>query len=279
MNSTNKENITVLQWNTLCSTLSTEKSFPYIKPEFLEWKYRYPLIKSILESCQADVLCLEEIDNFPEYSEQIITPLNKYKTIFSLKNDGFMGCCIAYDESKLKYISHDNLTLYQNVHNEKSNQIAVIAYFETNNKNKLCVICTHLKAKYVNEEIRVHQIRCLLEYIKEKELKANCDCVVLCGDFNTEPNCTSVGPMYSEFTSVFEYKDMNSQRYQEYTTKKKRDCLYKRVIDYIWYWSSEKTEMKLLSQQTPFYKHDEEIGFPNEVFPSDHYFIKASFEI
>ena len=77
----------------------------------------------------------------------------------------------------------------------------------------------------------------------------------------------------------------------DYTTIKKRDILYKRIIDYIFFVGKNKNdnnndngayenELKILSVEKANPEHiDEKIGLPNDVFPSDHLFLKAKVEL
>ena len=57
---------------------------------------------------------------------------------------------------------------------------------------------------------------------------------------------------------------------------KRRDTMYKRIIDYIWYAGSN---IQHLSSVIANPKYNDEVGFPNEFFPSDHLFIKSQFEL
>lgn len=275
----NKIIVSVLQWNTLCSNLATTESFPYVQQNCLQWDKRKTLIKNVLQKENPDFICLEEIDNFDDYKNDIIQPLQRYETIFAEKANGAMGNCIGYDYTKFKAI--DNTVLQLNkTENQKSSQIALIANFETiPNKNKICLIVTHLKAKKEFEETRVFQIKNIIDYIETKKLIENKTNIILTGDFNTEPNEKTISTLLNSkigFQNSFEFEDKEKDNFITFTTMKRRDSMYKRIIDYIWYAGSN---IHRLSSKIANPKYDAEVGLPNEFFPSDHLFIKSQFEI
>ena len=79
----------IFQWNTLNKKLSDKKSFPYVEDKYLEWGYRHPLIKKIIEENKGDIVGLEEVGHFEK----------------DFKEEIFDKCSIKYDsmnESKKK---------------------------------------------------------------------------------------------------------------------------------------------------------------------------------
>ena len=54
----------IFQWNTLNRKLSDNETFPLVKNQYLQWYYRHPLIKKIIEENKSDIICLEEVGNF-----------------------------------------------------------------------------------------------------------------------------------------------------------------------------------------------------------------------
>ena len=269
----------VLQWNTLCSNFATPESFPYVQQNCLQWDKRKTLIKDYLLKEKSDFICLEEIDNFDDYKKDIIQPLQKYETIFAKKNNGVMGICIGYDYTKFKAIDNTVLQLNKN-ENEKSSQIALIANFESiQNNKKICLIVTHLKAKKEFEDTRVFQIKHIVDYIETNKIIENKINVILVGDFNTEPTEKSISTLLNSkigFKNSFEFENKEKENFITFTTMKRRDTMYKRIIDYIWYAGSN---IQHLSSVIANPKYNDEVGFPNEFFPSDHLFIKSQFEL
>ena len=77
--------------------------------------------------------------------------------------------------------------------------------------------------------------------------------------------------------SLFDLKEL------DFTTIKLRDVLYRRVIDYIFFIPKNKDdvdkELKILNVEKAKPVLDEKIGLPNDIFPSDHLFLKAKVEL
>ena len=55
----------VLQWNTLADQLATD--FPRANVEALQWEQRQGLLIAELESSEADLLVLEEVDHYEDW--------------------------------------------------------------------------------------------------------------------------------------------------------------------------------------------------------------------
>ena len=69
----------------------------------------------------------------------------------------------------------------------------------------------------------------------------------------------------------------------DFTTIKLRDKLYRRVIDYIFFIGKNKdnrnNELSVLKTEKAKPALDEKEGLPNDVFPSDHLYLKAEVEL
>ena len=63
-----QETVSVAQYNILAGNLGEKKHFPYVKEEYLDWKYRRELIvqqiNQIFRDKLPDFLCFEEFNDF-----------------------------------------------------------------------------------------------------------------------------------------------------------------------------------------------------------------------
>ena len=122
--------------------------------------------------------------------------------------------------------------------------------------------------KKENENIRLIQINEILQYIKDNGL--NNQNIILVGDFNAEPQNESIINLEKfGMKSVFDYNKL------EYTSFQVRDGIDKKILDYIFYYGN----LIFAEEKKSDIKIDENIGLPNEQFPSNHLYLKAMFKI
>lgn len=273
--------INLFQWNTLHKLLSDKKAFPYVDDKYLEWDYRHPLLKKIIEENNSDILCLEEVGFFEEdFKQKMFETYNtKYDLIYEVRTSKFMGNVIGVNKELFSIEKHDNVILDAQ-DGKPSGQNAIFALInDKKTNNKFLVIAVHLKAKAENENIRFAQIEHLMKYIEKNHLGKYP--IFILGDFNAEPT-------YSCIQKLLENKNINAKSLFDFnelgfSTIKLRDKLYKRIIDYIFFVPKEKDgkdkEIKILNAEKAKPTIDEKIGLPNNAFPSDHLFLKAKVEL
>ena len=251
----------ILQWNQLNSKLCDSKSFPKINPDYLTWDFRKNLLVKELLSYNADIICLEEVDQIIFY--EVLLEKQGYSVLKGQKNGGTEDWTVlAYRSSKFKLI--ENKIHYYKEKQETLSQFFLHAKLQlVDDERVLWVFATHLKAKDY-EETRKIQTTELLSYMKqydelkeEDKLKIG---ILVCGDFNAEPHYECMKDILSYMEST--YKDV------EFTTYKIRDKLYSRVIDYMLY---GKSVLKLIGRQEIPKENEMPVeGLPNEHYPSDH---------
>lgn len=267
--------VSIMQWNTLCSKYSTKEAFPKVPDDQLVWENRYKLQRELIRRENPDIIAMEEVDNYAEFEPKVL-PV-KYASVFIEKPTGDMGICFAYKKLKFNLIKHSKEPLPEEGSKKASSQIFGVYHLEHKQSQKeIVVIAVHLKAKAEFETKRVAQIKAVIEYIESNNL--NEKEVVLLGDFNTEPHMDTIKTVEScncGFKSVFDYKNAKKDNYAEFTTMKQREKLYKRVIDYIWYFG----DMSVQSCRVANVDIDNDIGLPNGVFPSDHLYLIAEMEL
>ena len=279
-----EENISLMfnlfQWNTLNRKLSDKKSFPYVEEKYLEWEYRQPLLKKIIEENKGDIICLEEVGKFEkDFKEDIFEKLNiKYDLIFGNKARGFMGSVLGVN--KEIFSIENSINLYMDgIDGKKSGANTLFALVKENKtNNKFVVAAIHFRAKEENENVRILEMNHLMKYLEENYLRKYP--IFLLGDFNAEPT-------YQCIINLFENKNISAKsilnlKELDFTTIKLRDKLYRRIIDYIFFVGKnqeDKDELKVISAEKGMPNIDEKIGLPNDIFPSDHLYLKAKIEL
>ena len=272
---------TLLQWNSLNRYLSDKKSFPNVDEKLLVWEHRQPIIKKIINENKVDIISLEEIGKFEkDFKEEIFEKCEiKYDLKYGPKPNQFMGNILGINKELFSIEKYENITL-NGINGKKSNQNIISALIKDKNSNiEFVVIVVHLKSKAENENIRVAQIEHLIKYIEENFLGKYS--IFLKGDFNAEPNYSCIIKLLENKNlcakSLFDLKKL------DFTTIKIRDVLYRRIIDYIFFIPKNKEnsdkELKIISIEKANPLIDEKIGLPNDIFPSDHLFLKAKVEL
>ena len=272
---------TLFQWNTLNRYLSDKKSFPNVDEKFLVWEHRQPLIKKIINENKVDIISLEEIGKFEkDFKEEIFEKCEiKYDLKYGPKPNQFMGNILGINKELFSIENYENITL-NGINGKKSNQNIISALIKDKNSNiEFVIIVVHLKSKAENENIRVAQIEHLIKYIEENLLGKYS--IFLMGDFNAEPNYSCIIKLLENNNlcakSLFDLKKL------DFTTIKIRDVLYRRIIDYIFFIPKNKEnsdkELKIISIEKANPLIDEKIGLPNDIFPSDHLFLKVKVEL
>ena len=271
----------LFQWNTLCSKLADKKGFPYVEDKYLEWEYRHSLIKKVIEENKGDIISLEEVADFEkDFKEGIFEKLtSKYDLVYGPKPSKFMGNVLAINKELFSLEKSENIFL-DGLDGKQSGQNIIIALInDIKTNNKFVVIVVHLKSKAQNENLRVVQSNQLMKIIEENYLGKYP--IFIMGDFNAEPSYSCIVNLLQNKNicakSLFDLSQL------DFTTIKLRDILYRRVIDYIFFVGKNKdsrdNELKINSVEKAKPIIDEKIGLPNDVFPSDHLFIKANVEL
>jgi len=170
-------------------------------------------------------------------------------------------------------------------YSKKSSQIALLTKFypvgaKEPLENGLCLVTTHLKAKFGCEHQRLAQGQKLLREI-EKFNNKNLP-IVICGDFNDEPGSfvhnLIVKKELTEKGKKFAHSLNLKSGYGDdslFTTYKKRETEMCRTIDYIWY--SEK--LKCTHYLDIPSKQELPQRLPASYYPSDHLAISCIFEV
>ena len=278
----NSVTFTLFQWNTLHRKLSDKKAFPLVKDIYLQWCHRHPLIKKIIEENSSDIICLEEVgNNFDiDFKKKIFEKCNiKYDLILELRKNKFMGIAIGVNKELFSIEKHENIILDGGEGQKTGQNMVVILINDKKTNNKFMIIAVHLLSKEENEKIRLNQIQHLMKYIEDNHLGKYP--IFIVGDFNAEPNFSCIQKFLENkklcVKSIFNLNEL------DYTHFNINEKLNRRILDYMFFIAKDKDnidkELKILSTERGKPAIDENIGLPNEVYPSDHLFLKAKLEL
>ena len=143
-------------------------------------------------------------------------------------------------------------------------------------------VCENMKKEGIDSILFGDKIKTwneVLKYIEENHIGKYPMFII--GDFNAEPTYPSI-VNFMENKNICP-KSLLDLKSLDFTTIKLRDVLYRRVIDYMFFIGKNKDDMdkelKIISVEKGKPVIDEKIGLPNDVFPSDHLFLKAKVEL
>ena len=275
----------LMQWNTLSYHLSDKKGFPYANEDILKWEYREPLIKEILEKNKPDILCLEEIGNFEnKFKNDIIDKLSiKYDIAFGKRAAPTLninlGCLIGVNKNLFSMEKFENVDLEEEEGKPGGQNMIWAIILDKKSGNKFIIILVHLKAKEPFENIRIAQVNHLMKFIEQNFLRKYP--IFILGDFNAEPNYPCIKNLFSN--TNLNAKSLFDLNKLDFSTIKLRDKMYRRIIDYMMFISKNKdninNELNIKKVKKAKPDIDENIGLPNDKFPSDHLFLKAEVDL
>ncbi|KAE8600513.1 hypothetical protein XENTR_v10013290 [Xenopus tropicalis] len=188
---------TVLSYNILSQDLLEDNShlYDHCRRPLLFWSYRLPNILKELVDLNADILCLQEVQE-DHYTTQIKPSLEslgyhcEYKTRTGSKPD---GCAICFKANKFSLVSVTPVEYYRpNISLLDRDNIGLVLLLRPKSQRVAPVICvanTHLLYNPRRGDIKLAQLAILLAEITSVAFtgeKGFCP-IVLCGDFNSVP--------------------------------------------------------------------------------------------
>ncbi|XP_078428045.1 DNAse I-like superfamily protein [Wolffia australiana] len=200
----------VLSYNILADYLARDhrsKLYFHVPPEILDWEWRKHRLLIEFGLWSPDIMCLQEVDRFPDLEEE----LNRrgYSGVWKMRTgDAVDGCAIFWRESRfvLRHVEHiefAKLGLRDNV--------AQICVFESTRSQRSkfaeastdgldppgidrIVVCNiHVLFNPKRGDIKLGQVRTLLNQAHTVSKAWNDAPVIICGDFNSIP----MSPLYN----------------------------------------------------------------------------------
>ncbi|XP_030051906.1 protein angel homolog 2 [Microcaecilia unicolor] len=187
----------VMSYNILSQDLLEENSrlYRHCRRPVLIWSYRLPNILRELKELDADVLCLQEVQE-DHYRTQIKPSLEslgyqcEYKMRTGRKPD---GCAICFKLCKFTLLSSNPVEFYRHdIPLLDRDNIGLVLLLQPRVQDispAICVANTHLLYNTKRGDIKLTQLAILLAEIAGVALQKDgsfCP-IVLCGDFNSVP--------------------------------------------------------------------------------------------
>ncbi|KAF8676063.1 hypothetical protein HU200_047568 [Digitaria exilis] len=205
------ERFKVLSYNILADYLAKEHQFLYERiPSFmLDWNWRKDKLVFEFGLWSADILCLQEVDKFTDLEQELAS--RGYNGLWKMRTGNASdGCAIFWRTTKfqLRYeedIEFNKLGLRDNVAQLCVLESVVPQNVQTDSTNlstssshpqqaKQVVVCNiHVLYNPKRGDIKLGQVRTLLDRAYTVSKMWNDAPVIICGDFNSTPK----SPLYN----------------------------------------------------------------------------------
>lgn len=260
----------VFQWNVLARCYSNPKHYPNALPEQVTFEYRKEFIEKELKSLDADIICLQEVDERDLNFFSDICPTDKFKLSYVKKIYSQDGSLIIF-KNKFDLIKELSLNLFEEDGILWQNQILNIVVLSLLHEDKqviLIICCVHLKAGPLERRARTLQsIQISNELTKlkqEYESKDSVVGIVISGDFNDVMDSSPLVNLLSNgFASAI---TEGFTCYHSFPLLFGVTYTYKGMLDYILY----NDKLQVISKLEPPKKDKIKSGIPTATYPSDH---------
>uniref|UniRef100_A0A8C3KUH6 Angel homolog 2 n=1 Tax=Chrysolophus pictus TaxID=9089 RepID=A0A8C3KUH6_CHRPC len=198
-----KFDFTVMSYNILSQNLLEDNShlYKHCRQRLLIWTYRFPNILQEIKQLDADVLCLQEVQE-DHYRKEIKSSLEslgyhcEYKMRTGRKPD---GCAICFKTSKFSLISSNPVEFFRrDIPLLDRDNVGLVLLlqpkFPCKTNAAICIANTHLLYNPRRGDIKLTQLAMLLAEIASVAPQKNgtfCP-IIICGDFNSVPG----SPLY-----------------------------------------------------------------------------------
>ncbi|XP_071717761.1 carbon catabolite repressor protein 4 homolog 6 [Rutidosis leptorrhynchoides] len=204
--SPNCERFTILSYNILADYLAINhrsKLYFHIPRHILDWEFRKKNIMFELGLWSADILCFQEVDRFQDLEEELKN--RGYNGIWKMRTgDPVDGCAIFWRSSRFKLLHEEAIEFSKFGLRDNVAQICVLESINkvssespppacSEDRNKVVVCNIHVLYNPKRGEIKLGQVRRLLDRAYDTSKLWDNAPVVLCGDFNSTPK----SPLYN----------------------------------------------------------------------------------
>lgn len=191
----------IASYNVLAKCYAKARHFTRCKPEYLRWDVRRKALMEVVRELDADILCLQEVDNYLHFwvkELQLLGYTGCYKQRNAdSKND---GCATFFRTSKFEKVCHDSIE-FDRVPDEggkrpdfATHNVALLVLLRPTNfshESCICVANAHLFWDPMYEDVKLAQARALVKAAEDMVKASNVDAastpVILAGDFNSMP--------------------------------------------------------------------------------------------
>ncbi|XP_062981455.1 protein angel homolog 2 [Elgaria multicarinata webbii] len=195
---------TVMSYNILSQDLLEDNShlYKHCQRQILSWNYRFPNILEDIKRLDADVLCLQEVQE-DQYGIEIKPSLEalgyhcEYKMRTGRKPD---GCATCFKSSKFSLLSSNPVEFFRrNIPLLDRDNVGLVLLLQPRFSCKpaaaICVANTHLLYNPRRGDIKLTQLAMLLAEMTNVAIRddGRFSPLLLCGDFNSVPH----SPLYN----------------------------------------------------------------------------------
>ncbi|GAX83979.1 hypothetical protein CEUSTIGMA_g11404.t1 [Chlamydomonas eustigma] len=177
------DEISIGSFNVLADQWACPKRMSYVLPQYLTWEHRKPLIVEEIESADADIWCLQEVD-IGRWDE-LLEGLEGYTGVLQQKK-GMEGagavCALLYKAARLQLLWTES---------RSRTMLAAFKFVDTYGLDQVlyCINC-HLEGSPYRPNDRVSQIRSSLHRLQQFQqqvpgVTVEDQLLVVCGDFNS----------------------------------------------------------------------------------------------
>ncbi len=254
----------ILSYNILAPSYARPERYPFTDRHLLAWEARRDRLTARLLESDADVLCLQEVEEWVYHYLRIRLEPAGYQGLYAQKGQRRPdGCATYFRPERIILLESRSFQYRDGAGACDSGHVALVARFDLNGLTT-SVINTHIRwdnpsARGINH-IGYRQVTELLEQSSRDSSAAS----VVCGDFNVDPDKDFIQKMiasgYIDAYASAPQPTANSQ------------CRAKR-IDYIFHTAAFESDPLPL----PFI--DDETPLPSETEPSDHLPIRAALTV
>ncbi|KAL0118890.1 hypothetical protein PUN28_009488 [Cardiocondyla obscurior] len=204
----------LLSFNILAQNLLEDHSCLYMNhnKKALNWKIRKPLVLQEIFEAEANVICLQEMQE--EHLLDFVAPFKQhgYEYLYKKRtNDKKDGLLLLYRSSEFILLDYIKVELYQSgIERLSRDNVGIIAKLalRDNPETQIVIATTHLLYNPKRNDVRLAQIQLLLAEIERIAFIDNTMTgpkylpIILAGDFNLEP-----------FTGVYKFLTEGSFKY------------------------------------------------------------------
>ncbi|CAN6221709.1 unnamed protein product [Urochloa humidicola] len=177
---------TIMSYNILadCNARNHPDLYRDVPWDAMRWDSRRRLIIREIRHWDPDLVCLQEVDRFQDIAAGMKT--RGYEGIYQRRTgDTRDGCAMFWKSKRLRLLEEDSIDFSEF---NLRNNVAQICVFELNGTHKLVLGNIHVLFNPKRGDIKLGQIRLLLEKANTLSEKWDEIPIVLAGDFNSTPD-------------------------------------------------------------------------------------------
>eukprot|EP00258_Populus_trichocarpa_P030285 XP_024446304.1 carbon catabolite repressor protein 4 homolog 6 isoform X2 [Populus trichocarpa] len=203
------ERFIVLSYNLLADYLAINhrsKLYYHIPRHMLDWEWRKRSIIFELGLWSADIMCFQEVDRFGDLEE--VLKVRGYSGIWKMRTGNAIdGCAVFWRTSRFRLVHEESIEFNKHGLRDNVAQICVLEQLirqdntadtstlptSSTISNKVVICNIHVLYNPKRGDIKLGQVRMLLDRAHAVSKTWNDAPVILCGDFN----CTPKSPLYN----------------------------------------------------------------------------------